>query len=106
MVGALALQGRRRAAKGRKRREARPPRFKDRLRRRAARAQAAFVTFKRQVRAAPAHFAGTGSLSSSGSPYGRSSGNGTNSRTRLQSWVKSLFTSPERQSVISPAASG
>jgi len=49
----------------------------------------------------PSQSAGT-----SGSPTGRSSGNGTNSRIFVHRGVKSLFTSPERQSVISPAASG
>jgi len=41
-----------------------------------------------------------------GSPSGRFSGNGTNSRNFSHSGSKSLFTSPLRQSVISPAASG
>src|ERR1700733_14190356 len=41
-----------------------------------------------------------------GCPTGKSSGSGTNSEIHFQSCVKSLFTSPERQSVISPAASG
>src|SRR6266850_331078 len=41
-----------------------------------------------------------------GPPNGISSGSATNSSILLQSCEKSLFTSPERQSVTSPAASG
>lgn len=42
----------------------------------------------------------------SGVPYGKGSGTGANSATALNSREKSLFTSPDRQSVISPMRSG
>src|SRR4051812_30197455 len=46
------------------------------------------------------------SLLQSGFPYGKSSGTGQNSRIAFHNLEKSLFTSPDKQSVISPASSG
>src|SRR5688572_6329939 len=50
--------------------------------------------------------AATGVSVSRGAPKGKASGTSANSSTALKSFVKSLSTSPDRQSVTSPARSG
>ena len=61
---------------------------------------------RRRMRAPARNDHATPADSESGVPTDKSSGNVTNSESFFHQLLKSLSTSPERQSVISPAASG